>query len=70
MAPQFFPWGVFAVCMLAMTALDVGVFHRKTHTVGIGGGADVERGVECGGVAVQRGRGIPLNRRAVLGKIR
>lgn len=28
-------WGIFSVVILVMLALDLGIFHRKTHTVGM-----------------------------------
>ncbi len=35
MTPQLWLWIGFGVFVLAMLALDLGVFHRKTHTVGM-----------------------------------
>jgi tellurite resistance protein TerC len=35
MVNQLLPWIVFNLFVLAMLALDLGVFHRKAHTVGI-----------------------------------
>ena len=33
MTPQLWLWIGFSVLVLAMPALDLGVFHRKSHTV-------------------------------------
>ena len=35
MTPQLWIWIGFSVFVLAMLALDLGVFHRKSHTVGM-----------------------------------
>jgi tellurite resistance protein TerC len=34
MTPQLWLWIAFGAFVLAMLALDLGVFHRKSHTVG------------------------------------
>ena len=36
-------WMGFIVFVLAMLALDLGVFHRKAHVVALQGGRDLER---------------------------
>ncbi len=35
MTPSLWIWIGFGVFVLAMLALDLGVFHRKSHTVGL-----------------------------------
>src|SRR4029077_11557671 len=35
MIASFWLWIGFSLCVLAMLALDLGVFHRRAHTVGL-----------------------------------
>jgi tellurite resistance protein TerC len=35
MIPEFWPWVGFGLFIVAMLALDLGVFHRKSHEVGV-----------------------------------
>ena len=56
-------WVGFNLFVLAMLALDLGVFHRKAHAVGLREALQLERGLDRARAGLQR-RGLAVPRAA------